>query len=116
MTEDIQQVFEGYINSIDNTTGLATVTLIDCTVERDFEEMAEIDFATVNTNFRDVEPGHVFKWRIGSRLNDQNQVVEAINEFVFEKYTEAELDEIKKAQHEAGFLADRIADGSVRWD
>jgi uncharacterized protein YijF (DUF1287 family) len=116
MTEEILQVFEGYIDSIDDATGLATVTLIDCTVQRDFEEMAEIDFATVNTNLRDVQPGNVFEWRIGNKLDDQGIVTGSINEFEFKKYTPEEIAAIKAGAGEAESMAERIAAGSIKWE
>lgn len=116
MADEILQVFEGYIDSIDDATGLATVILIDCTVKQDFEEMAEIDFATVNTNVHDVQPGHVFEWRIGHKLDDQGRITAPINEFEFKKYTAEELAAIKASTAEAEAMAERIAAGSVQWE
>jgi hypothetical protein len=116
MTDEILQVFEGYIDSIDVATGLATVILIDCTVKQDFEEMAEIDFATVNSNVHDVQPGYIFEWRMGNKLDEQGRVIGSFNEFEFKKYTEEEIAAIKASMAGAGAMAERIAAGSVRWE
>ena len=114
MKDEILQVFEGYIDSIDDASGLATVILIDCTVKQDFDEMAEIDFSTVNTNVSDVKPGYLFEWRIGNQVDDQGRITGSINEFENKKYTTEEIAAIKASTAEAEAIAERIAAGSVR--
>lgn len=116
MANEILQVFEGYIDSIDDATGLATVILSDCTVKQDFEEMAEIDFSAVNTNVHEVQPGYIFEWRIGNKLDDQGHITASINEFEFKKYTAEEIAAIKASIAVSGAMADRIAFGSIRWE
>jgi hypothetical protein len=108
MTEEILQVFEGYIDWIDEETGHATVRLFDRTVETNPEEEAVIDFSNVSTNLKEVEPGHIFQWRIGHRLAPDGTVSETINEFVFQRYTEEDIKRIEDSRAEAHALAERL--------
>lgn len=108
MTDVILQLFEGYIDRVDPETGHATVRLFDLTERSNPEEEAVIDFSSVNTNLKEVEPGHIFHWRIGHRLAQDGSVCEKINEFVFQKYTEEDIRRIEDSKAEAHALAERL--------
>jgi hypothetical protein len=108
MSQLITQLFDGYIDWIDEVTGHATVRLFDRTVESNPEEEAVIDFSTVNTNFKDVEPGHIFQWRMGHTLAQDGSVSGSFNEFVFQKYSEEDIKRIEESKAEAHALAERL--------
>lgn len=108
MTQVITQLFDGYIDWIDEVTGHATVRLFDRTVESNPEEEAVIDFSAVNTNLKEVEPGHIFQWKIGHTLAQDGSVSESFNEFVFEKYTEEDIKRIEDSKAEAIALAEKL--------
>lgn len=107
MAEQILQVFDGYIDSIDKETGLATVVLKDVTVPSNPDEMAEIDFSTVTKNIEVVQEGYMFTWQIGHALDDAGQPGEAICDFAFKTETWT-AEEIASVREEAAALANRF--------
>lgn len=104
MSEHILQIFTGFIESIDEQTGLATVRLQDVTVPSNPEERGEIDFSTVEKNVDVVEEGYVFTWRIGHVIDDAGEPGQAISEFIFE-IEKWSAEEITAARKEGARLA-----------
>lgn len=104
MAEQILQVFEGFIESIDQVTGLSTVRLQDVTVPSNPEERAEIDFSTVTKNIEVVQEGYLFTWRIGHVLDDAGEPGEGFSEFVFVTKTWT-AEEIASVREEGAALA-----------
>lgn len=100
--KQIVQVFNGYIESIDKTTNISTVHLIDITEPSNSDELAEIDFNQVNKNIDTVEEGYMFSWYIGNILDDEGNIKNIFNEFIFNlsKWTEDELAQIRSEANE----------------
>lgn len=91
----IVQVFEGYIDSINPESGLATVILKDATEPSNPDECAEIDFSTVTKNIENVQEGYMFTWRIGYNIDDVGKQGDTVSEFEFvtETWTVEELED-----------------------
>lgn len=95
--KQVVQVFEGYIESLDKTTNIGTVHLIDITEPTNQDELAEINFNQINKNIETVEEGYMFTWYIGNILDEDGEIQNTFNEFEFNlsKWTEEELSQIR---------------------
>lgn len=100
--KQVVQVFEGYIESLDKTTNIGTVHLIDITEPTNPDELAEINFNQINKNIETVEEGYMFTWYIGNILDEDGETQKTFNEFEFNlsKWTEEELSQIRIEAHE----------------
>lgn len=107
MQKEIVQVFEGYIDHIDPESGICTVILQDVTEPSNPDELAEIDFSTVNNNIDTVKEGYIFTWRMGCNLDTTGKQGNPFNEFEFVTETWT-ADELKEARAEAKRISELL--------
>lgn len=107
--KSITQEFRGYVESVCDQSGLATVVLYDLTEPSNPEECAEIDFSNTSARHIPVKPGYIFTWTLGFELNEQGNTVREINEFSFLTIDKTEAEKIAASIQEAKAPAREIA-------